>query len=422
VVSLAVVLPQRGACLRLDDDVDEGTAPSPLRHALRSDAQHAGPVHRDQGQVVQRHAAPASVRTALWTDRVQDVAQLHRDHEQVAKQPHTNASAAGLGKPACFAGILEPLQLKKGWCNQEKAQRLCDRLYWCGQEKFIISTVAVGLFWTLSWFFFSTIVFPFTGKVINQKYPSKYENEETPRWFAWHMQSMVLSILVVYWALPGTYRLSLEAPDMQFSRPRPDTVLEHGLLLNDYVAIAQAAHFFFSYIVIDLIICALTRFLMWDILIHHMLFIFFSLAVSFNCFAFYLAGMLLLMEVSTVFLNHFTYFRNRLGYDHWTVQLSFGLFALTFMIFRLAALMWIGGGFIRDLYWRVFSIQEVPDVHLAFICVLLLGAMALQWTWAVQIGSKLVRPTSLLASKPVEKAAEKATGLETLEKLKEVKG
>eukprot|EP00929_Paragymnodinium_shiwhaense_P074967 TRINITY_DN38338_c0_g1_i1.p1 TRINITY_DN38338_c0_g1~~TRINITY_DN38338_c0_g1_i1.p1 ORF type:complete len:407 (+),score=83.28 TRINITY_DN38338_c0_g1_i1:100-1320(+) len=373
----------RTVAVRLDEDdaATEGGAerlPAAHVHALVHNADDA-----------------ATSAAAVVSSRVHTGSRQKTSHETCGKTTVDESSPQT--KPSC---VWAPVHLR-GWCSQEKAQRMCDRLYWCGQEKFIISTVVMCTFCAIIWFVETDILFP-CWKVVNTTWPSKYPNEETARWFAWHMQSMWLSVVVVYFSLSATYRLAFATPAAQFSRPQPDVDWEQGLLLNDYVAIAQAAHIFFCYIVVDTIIGTLARVIQPDILVHHTLFIFFCLAVQYNCFAIYLAGMLLLMEVSTIFLNYFTYFRNRLGLEHWTVGLSFVLFALSFIYFRLVVLMWVGSWFLWDLAAGHMDLSEVPQLHLWFICALMLGVMYLQWFWAFQIGGKLV--AMLAPTKPKEAA------------------
>merc|ERR1740121_1362806 len=76
---------------------------------------------------------------------------------------------------------------------------------------------------------------------------------------------------------------------------------------------------------------------------------FFCVIIMYDCFAPYLAGSLLMMETSTIFLNMFSFTRNRLGYGHIFVKMSFLLFAVFFVIIRLGGQTYIALYFSRSV-------------------------------------------------------------------------
>merc|ERR1712039_506899 len=105
--------------------------------------------------------------------------------------------------------------------------------------------------------------------------------------------------------------------------------------------VANTSHIFFCYTIVDTFVTFYRRAMTVDYFLHHMVFIFFCLMIQYDCFAPYVAGWLLVMEISTIFLNGFTYWRNRLGYDHIIVKVSFLLFGFSFMCVRLVGTTYI---------------------------------------------------------------------------------
>merc|ERR1712061_242525 len=70
-------------------------------------------------------------------------------------------------------------------------------------------------------------------------------------------------------------------------------------------------------------------------LVHHGVFVMFGFIVLYNCFFAYISLAMLIMEVSTVFFNYFSFFRNRLGYEHLSVKAAFASLAACPVVIRV---------------------------------------------------------------------------------------
>merc|ERR1719262_1245407 len=100
------------------------------------------------------------------------------------------------------------------------------------------------------------------------------------------------------------------------------------------------------------------------------------------------------METSTIFLNVFSFTRNRLGYDHMFVKASFLLFAAAFVSCRLAGTTFIACHFSRSVLLRVPDYDGIPGWHLYLLMVALILAVGIQLYWGFGIVKKLVRVMS----------------------------
>merc|ERR1711862_49136 len=122
------------------------------------------------------------------------------------------------------------------------------------------------------------------------------------------------------------------------------------------------------FIISDVLVSSVHQLGTWDHYVHHVLFILVCCCVIYNCFLAFLAGASLLMEISTPFLNFFTFFRNREGFgcSHWSVVWAFLLFAVNFIIFRIIVNISVLGYFF-DVLYRHHADFSAPETHLAFI-------------------------------------------------------
>merc|ERR1719393_329821 len=95
------------------------------------------------------------------------------------------------------------------------------------------------------------------------------------------------------------------------------------------------------------------------------------------------------MEFSTIPLNYVSYFRNRLGYNHWSVSASFVIFAVSFCYIRLFSLAnHVLRPFFASLYdptvrYDLTGVGGVPNWQLAVVSAGLIAAFMLQASWAL---------------------------------------
>lgn len=296
-----------------------------------------------------------------------------------------------------------------GWCSE--LPDVCDDLWWCTLPGFLLSTTVITVIWVVAYLACSRFLYPVFEPALLRK-PSKYDVEEGPYWFAWHVTSVVHAVLVIYLALVPTWQLTFASPAVQFAPPL-------DLPQDDkpaFLSIARGAHIFFCYIISDIVVGSVYGFLKLDALVHHCVFLLFGLLICYNCFGAYLAGWLLLMETSTVPLNYFSYFRNRLGYNHWSVKAAFGCFAGSFMIFRLGGLLYVLMCFGRALYLQTMPVDGIPRWHLRLVLLALTMAAGMQVVWAASIGQKAIKVLSDDASSPRAATSQSKDG--TYQKLK----
>jgi len=276
-----------------------------------------------------------------------------------------------------------------GWCHGKSETELCSRLWWCGWRSFVKSSALITSLWLLLFFMLQIVVYPCFKRRL-QNWPSTAPEEEGGPFFAWLLQSTILAILVVAMSsgvLPYLVRAS--AP-VQLARPD----VEARQYYDDLLMVAWASHIFMCYIVSDLIASSAFRLISYDMVAHHIIFIMVSLIITFNCFGALLAGTLLLMEASTPFLNFFLYFRHRSGWgpQNKLVEMSFYLFAICFVVFRLILFPLVCGYFFYHLAKKDTPVNlEVLPASLGVIGLCLVLAIAVQFVWATQIGKKVLK-------------------------------
>lgn len=279
-----------------------------------------------------------------------------------------------------------------GWCADRGERKLvCDGLYWCGQEKFVISTAVAGGILIVLFYTSVKLIYPAIHMRYLSSMKSKYEAENTARWFAWHVQSQITCSIIIYLCFWPVISMTMAGPDTQFGFPTQQSLKEHDLHAGNTIRIAQGAHIFMCYVLTDIFLGLATKLIQFDMIVHHVLFILFTFAVTYNCFMVYLAGALLLMEVSTMFLNVFSFFRNRLGYEHWLVRLSFGGFVVTFVALRLVFTPIVCIRFFFHVYRGTGDLNSVHPLQVAFIITVLVAGLCMQWLWAFQIAKKMAR-------------------------------
>merc|ERR1712154_262325 len=130
---------------------------------------------------------------------------------------------------------------------------------------------------------------------------------------------------------------------------------------------------------IDMLLGSFHKLLAKDVVLHHIVFLLAGIVMSYNCICPYLAGCLLMMEVSTPFLNYFILFRNRLGCRHWSVKVSFTLLGLTFVPGRLVIMPYVVyefGSAVLDT--EASPLATVHRLGLGLACLCLFAAAVTQ--------------------------------------------
>merc|ERR1719272_2559625 len=145
-----------------------------------------------------------------------------------------------------------------------------------------MSTLVICCMWVAMFVFLAHVVYPMVMAVFPFA-TSKYEEEDTDRWFAWHVQSWINAAIVCYLALQPVIILHFAKPTTEFEPPNEGN--EAGLEQHIWsiVRIGQGAHIFLSYIVVDLCLGLYTGLLGLDLAVHHCIFILFCITVSYNC-------------------------------------------------------------------------------------------------------------------------------------------
>ncbi|CAE8671109.1 unnamed protein product, partial [Polarella glacialis] len=156
-------------------------------------------------------------------------------------------------------------------------------------------------------------------------------------------------------------------------------------------SIANGAIIFFGHLLADLMVGISYNVITTDIVLHHSGFIVFVVLITYNCFAAYLAGCFLLMEVSTLFLNSYSFFRNRLGYSHWFVKSSFGAFSVTFISFRMVIGLYVGVKFLDAAHQGYLSSGTIVGWQLALICPAIFSTFIMNLVWLYGIGKKTAK-------------------------------
>merc|ERR1711971_1129189 len=136
--------------------------------------------------------------------------------------------------------------------------------------------------------------------------------------------------------VPTWFQLLNAPPGAQFAPPGPEF---SDWYWQNMIA-ANAAHIFLCYIICDFIVGFIHGLHQSGNALHHVIFASFTTLVMYNCFFAFGACTLLLMELSTIVLNYFTFWRNRLGYENTSVKLAMTLFAFLFFVCRIVC---IGG-------------------------------------------------------------------------------
>jgi len=271
------------------------------------------------------------------------------------------------------------------WCAGNELG--CQVIWWCGPRKFL-ETVIVGiLLWIALFCIISLLLYPLVKNLVERR-PSKIKEESGATWFAWHVQSTIHASLVTYMALGPIYHLSSVSPTIQLGYSFEEAPQE---VMESIGSIGNGSLVFFCYLLVDTLVTIYRKAMTVDYLAHHAVFCFFCIILQYDCYGSYLAGWLLIMEISTIFLNGFSFFRNRLGYGHWLVKAFFLLFGISFFLCRLVGTTHIAVHFCRAVFRQEFIFSGIPRWHIFLVCFALVAAVGIQIFWAWAIVKKLVK-------------------------------
>lgn len=277
-----------------------------------------------------------------------------------------------------------------GWCANETY--ICDRIWWCTWPHYALTSALFTMAWVATYFAVVWFVWPAWRRWVT-RHPSKYPEEESPHFFAGYFYSTAASLLVAGATIGPSLTLLCSGDGfVQFARPT-EVERHRGVDLViryiDYGArVAKVAHIFQCYVTADLLIGMYYKLLKPEMIAHHAVLVFFCVLLTYNCFGQLLAGMMLSMELSTVPLNYFLYFRNRLGDTHWTCLVSFGFFASFFLLLRVVGLSCMAFYFLYVIFFDASELAGVADWSLVLISIGLLITVVLQLFWAGSVCCK----------------------------------
>lgn len=268
------------------------------------------------------------------------------------------------------------------WCADNA--NFCPRIWWCGFHQYLALSVVGVAIWLVLFWTIMIVVYPLVAKQL-AKIPSTKKDEGTSVWFAVHVQSTIHAIVIIAMTLVPTTTINFDGDKARYSTPEPPNHWQGAMVGN-------GAHIFFCYTVADTILTFWRKEMTIDYLLHHSLFILVCLIIQHDCNSVWPAGRLLQMEASTIFLNFYLFFRNRLGNSHPLVATCFLLFAAAFIVFRL-----VSGFFTTtDYLWVVYMgkadlLGAVPRWHLHVLSFIQVIALVLQIFWGVRIARIVVK-------------------------------
>ena len=269
--------------------------------------------------------------------------------------------------------------LDTSWCLIDP---LCSNISFCGLADLSKKLILMIALWLLGFYSLSAVAKPLFGTWL-QRNPSKYASEETSFWLARHIVSLLHSSWIVWVSLGPVVFSTGSSWETLLITPRDD---DGGALAY---ACAKGGLIFTSFIMYDLVIVIVHRFDGPLMIVHHIVFLLFCAMVMHHCFLQYISTGMMTMEMSTIFLNHYSFFRNRWGSDHWSVMVSFGCFGITYLVWRVAFMGYLVYGFFKALLDRSFPWHRcgggghLSSLRLGFIGVCLVAALALQLAWLI---------------------------------------
>eukprot|EP00928_Gymnodinium_smaydae_P073955 TRINITY_DN57049_c0_g1_i1.p1 TRINITY_DN57049_c0_g1~~TRINITY_DN57049_c0_g1_i1.p1 ORF type:complete len:291 (+),score=42.24 TRINITY_DN57049_c0_g1_i1:76-948(+) len=252
-------------------------------------------------------------------------------------------------------------------------------VWWCTIPGYLLSTVAGVLIWASVFYAAAFVLYPAYSDRLS-RFHSKYKNEESRYWFANHVASTIHAILISVLVVPTWVELIVAPPQAAFAQP----AFEYESWFPQNMIAANAAHIFLCYIICDFIVGFVHDLHQSGNALHHVIFVLFTVLIMYNCFLAFVALTLLLMETSTIFLNYYTFWRNRTS-DHGTVKFAMVMFGVLFFVCRIVCLLCIMVYFAKLLAGDELKFDGTPEWHIVFIFSGLAAALMLQlfWFWGI---------------------------------------
>lgn len=247
-----------------------------------------------------------------------------------------------------------------------------------------------------------------------------FQETETPQEYATVVAKLTLMWLVVYVACCGLaqalissgLKTSMEAVENTAKKlgQRLAAIIK-ALLVSGIAITALATHykdlgpldwtlchtstvfsgdFFTAYEIMELIVAAFFPGLLTiDFFLHHLIHILLAVVVRYNCFVGFYADILLAQEISSPFMMVFFICRGRYGELNPVTAVSFVLFTVNFLIWR------VGLGSFGAIHWLVYHRERTP-AHVAMwisdlVCFLMVAGAVLQIFWAHKLVTKLLK-------------------------------
>jgi len=275
----------------------------------------------------------------------------------------------------------------EGWCAGNEL--VCPKVRWCTGTR-VLSNSLLGLaFWLVSFHVIAFVLWELLGRRLDRHLPSRFEGEKGRFHFAWHVQSIAHAVLITYLSFSDTMLLMTAPAHIKFSTPSVE--MDAAKWVEAQTGLANAALIFLTYVASDMVVCCVHRLGGWDNIVHHIGFLLFGAMITYDCNNAYLAGWLLVMEISTIFLNLYLFFRGRLKDGSLVTLVFLGLTGSTMFASRFCGLLYVTTDFVRAVVEGSAPFDRVPWWHTPLLVVGLALILALQLSWMLPMAFKVLR-------------------------------
>jgi len=142
---------------------------------------------------------------------------------------------------------------------------------------------------------------------------------------------------------------------------------------------------FAAYLACDLVLGIVHRLHSQGNAIHHVVFLIFAYLLARICCIQLISATMAMMELSTPFLNYYSFWKHRLGKKNVTVRLAMATFAILFLIFRIIVVFIVLGHFTRHLVRGTVTFNNTPLWIVSFVYLGIWAALGLQMFWFTKI-------------------------------------
>jgi len=260
------------------------------------------------------------------------------------------------------------------------------------EATFLISSCLLVVAWTGLWYGCSWWIV----KHPPSWPPSSIEAENSPHWFACCISSTTNAVISVAVCLPAVWSLIDQPVELKFVSssavgmclcPPTDPICAPMVLSQGWAPtmalVALAGQSFAIRTAVDLVLQARHGMLEWDGAVHHGIFVMAGWLIRRHCMMPFNAAVLMLMELSTPFLNYYLFFRSRYPYAS-SVNSAKSLFCFTFFVVRILINSY--GAFLFVQEYPSALPQKVPKWQQQLMLTVVVASVLLQWFW----GSRLL--------------------------------